>query len=223
MKHPEKIRVVLGLVCTLAVLYVVDYRPAVFVILLSLWAILFFPWRLQEVISFGIAAIFFLLQNYAALEAGIFEFRFKDLMLMPYYEPFMWGFYFTALKRFVSGKDGDFHLHKKALVGLAVTALVFSAFGRTPLFLWATAFSTLLLFALFHTRLDLYYALASLVLGFIVELFGVSTGLWFYPAPDFLGIPYGFATMWLSVGVLGYRFLFPVGAWLAERIRTQGA
>jgi uncharacterized membrane protein YoaT (DUF817 family) len=64
---------------------------------------------------------------------------------------------------------------------------------------------------------DVQHALFALALGFVVELFGVSTGLWSYPAPDFLGIPFWFATMWLSVGLLGYRFLFPAATWLAAK------
>ena len=55
------------------------------------------------------------------------------------------------------------------------------------------------------------------------EIFGVSEGLWSYPAPDFLGIPFWSATMWISVGLLGRRFLIPATEWLAERMAGQRA
>ena len=147
----------------------------------------------------------------------MFEFKVKDMLLMPYYEPFLWGFYFTALKRFVSGTGKGRHFEKKSFLGVLVTSLAFSLFSSSASLLIATILSTLLLFALFHTRVDISYAACALVLGFIVEVFGVFTGLWSYPAPDFLGIPYWFATMWISVGLLGGRFLIPLGEYLAEK------
>ena len=220
MPNGQKLRVLFALACTLGILDTVVHSLAVVMLLTALWSILFYPWRLAEAFSFAIAAIFFLFQNYVCLKAGIFEFKVKDVLLMPYYEPFLWGFYFTALKRFVSGERKTPSFQTQSLVGLLVTAAVFSLFSRTPsLFFPATVFSTLVLVGLFHTRLDFYYAGCSLMLGFIVELFGVSTGLWSYPAPDFLGIPYWFATMWINVGLLGYRFLIPLGEWLASKVR----
>jgi hypothetical protein len=225
----QKIRVVSALICTLALLYIVPYHSlALLILLLLFWAAVFWPWRRAEIISFIIAAVFFFFQNYACLKAGIFEFKFKEILLMPYYEPFLWGFYFISLKRFVAqsprGAARGFSFEKKSVVAVAVTSVVFSVFSRHPSSLLpATIFSTLFLFMLFHTKLDLYYAAGGLVLGFIVELFGVSTGLWSYPTPDFLGIPYWFATMWLSVGLLGCRFLIPLGEWLAKTRAPYGA
>lgn len=143
---------------------------------------------------------------------------------MPYYEPFLWGYYFTTLKRFVSGVEvQSFPLEKKSVAGLLATSITFSLFSRGPMQLTATILSTLFLLVLFHTKRDIYFAGCSLVLGIVVELFGVSTGLWSYPHPDFLGIPYWFATMWLSVGLLGGRFLLPLGEWLAARGDFHGA
>jgi hypothetical protein len=221
----QRIRVLLGLPCTLALIYVLPSSLLVLAVLLVFWCLLFRPWQLEELISFAIAAVFFLLQNYACLKTGLFEFRTKDVLLMPYYEPFLWGFYFLSLKRFISGtKSVRFAITKNAVIGVLATSIVFSVFSLFPsLFFPATVFSTLFLFALFHTRLDLYYAVCSLVLGFIMELFGVSTGLWSYPVPDFLGMPYWFVTMWISVGLLGCRFLIPLAEWLARRVAPQGA
>jgi hypothetical protein len=173
--------------------------------------------------SAGIAAVFFLCQNYVCLKAGIFEFKNKDILLMPIYEPFLWGFYFTAMTRFISVRKRSFPFEKKSLVGLLATSIAFSVFSRTPYLFLATLLSTLFLFALFHTRTDIYYAACGLSLGFIIELFGVFAGLWSYPAPDFLGIPYWFATMWISAGLLGCRFLVPLGDWLASERFNYGA
>ncbi|MDY7036269.1 MAG: hypothetical protein SV375_08940, partial [Thermodesulfobacteriota bacterium] len=75
-----------------------------------------------------------------------------------------------------------------------------------------------LLLLMFHKRYDLYYAVYALVLGMVIELFGVFSGLWHYPNPDILGIPFWFANMWMSVGLLGRRFLIPFTEWMAEKL-----
>jgi hypothetical protein len=213
----QRVRAVCGLVLTLALLHFVPNRLLVLFLLLGLWSVLFFPLSRAELVAFALAALFFLLQNYVCLEAGLFEFRFKDVLLMPYYEPFLWGFYFLTLKRAISGVGrGPATIDARSVAGLIVTSLAFSLFSFDPrALLVATACSTTFLLVMFHERIDLWYALCALALGFVIELFGVSTHLWSYPAPDFLGIPYWFATMWMSAGLLGHRFLIPASEWLA--------
>jgi hypothetical protein len=214
----NKGRVLLAVPFTLAVIYFVPDSLAVLFILLFSWSILFWPWQPGEIISFAVASLFFLFQNYICLRAQIFEFRTKDFLLMPYYEPFLWGFYFMTLKRLTSDDERrGFALESKSVLGLLVTSVAFSLSSRSTDITIATTFSTLFLLALFHTRLDIYYAVLSLLLGFIVELFGVSLGFWRYPDPDFLGMPFWFATMWISAGLLGCRFLIPLGRWLSSK------
>ena len=217
----ERLRVLLGLVFTGAAIHFIPNRPIAIAILLVGWFVIFFPLTLAESVIFVLAAAFFTAQNYVCLKAGLFAFRDRDFLLMPYFEPALWGFYFLSMKRWISGRAEDYPaLEFKTLLALVVTSVVFSVFstGSRPLLI-ATTGSTLLLFALFHTRRDLEYAAFALVLGFLVELFGVKTGLWSYPVSDFLGIPLWFATMWLSVGLLGRRFALPAAAWLARRVQ----
>src|SRR5258708_12231759 len=90
------------------------------------------------------------------------------------------------------------------------------SFDSRALFIATTCSTTFLLF-LFHSNLDLYYALGAVILGLVMELFGVFTGLWSYPAPDLVGLPYWFITMWISVGLLGRRFAIPAAEWVAAR------
>ena len=137
---------------------------------------------------------------------------------MPYYEPFLWGFYFLNIKRFVSEAPGSVVFERRAVLGLIATALCFSIFSsNTDMMLAATTLSTALLLTMFHQRNDIVYAFYALFLGLVVELFGVTTGLWAYPDPDFVGLPYWFVTLWLSVGILGRRFLIPVVESFTER------
>lgn len=221
----EKLRVLLSLPCTLGILYFVPQSILVWIILSVFWWVVFRPWQVDEVFLFAIAALFFLIQNYICLRAKIFEFRVKDVLLMPIYEPFLWGYYFMTLKRFISGRNFDSNQYpeKNSIIGLLVTSMAFSVFSRTPWFFPATMISTLVLFVMFHTRHDFYFAVCSLLLGFIVELFGVSAGFWSYPVSDFAGIPFWFATMWISVGLLGFRFLIPLSRWLSARFELHGA
>lgn len=210
---------------TLVTLYFIPDRLLVLLPLTLTWLLCFYPVSSAELVMFAVAAVVFLFQNYVTLSAGVFEFKFKDVLLMPYYEPFLWGFYFLCMKRFVSGRSSEhLRLDGKAVVAVVTTSLVFSffAFDSRVLF-FASTCSTLFLFVLFHERQDIAYALFALTLGFIVELFGVSTGLWWYPAPDFLGMPYWFATMWISVGLLGRRFLIPTCEWIAGRWQPSAA
>lgn len=217
----QKTRVVLALLVTLAGIQFVSNRLVAIAVLAVSWSVLFAPFGAGEVVVFVLASLFFLLQNYVCLRAGLFEFRFKDVLLMPYYEPLLWGFYFISMKRFISGAaKEDVVIDKKSVAGVVLTSVLFSlfSFDSRALFV-ATACSTAFLFFLFHSKLDLYYAFYGLALGFIIELFGVTTGLWWYPAPDFLGIPYWFATMWISVGLLGRRFLIPASEMVARKVR----
>src|SRR5204863_8970582 len=148
----------------------------------------------------------------------------KDILLVPYYEPALWGFYFLSMKRFVAAERKEsLSVSWKAVAGLVLTSVAFSLFSDSRLLFFATVGSTALLLVLFHERRDLFYALYALALGFIVEIFGVSEGLWSYPAPDFLGMPFWSATMWISVGLLGRRFLIPATEWLAEGMAGQRA
>lgn len=207
----------LSLVLTLCIIYFVQNTLVIMIILLPLWFIIFRPSK-SEIIMFAIATLSIVGQNYSVLKKGGFTFTHQDFFLMPYYEPFMWGFYYLFLKRFIGEPPGAVRLSAKAVFGLALTVLSFSLFSETKmLLLISTIVSTLVLIVLFHQRHDVYYAAAALGLGFLVELFGVWTGQWHYPDPDFLGIPYWFATMWVSMGVLGRRFLIP----LSEKLGTR--
>lgn len=214
-------RVALALLLTLTALHIVHDRRLVVLLLVLIWFALYRPFRTPEPVAFAIAAGFFLFQNHVSLKAGLFEFRFKDILLMPYYEPFLWGFYFLSMKRFVSGYDAEpLGIDPRAIAAVVVTSIAFSGFATNSRALFfATACSTAFLFVLFHSRRDVSWALCALALGFVVEFFGVSTGLWWYPAPDVFGIPFWFATMWISVGLLGRRFLFPLAEWLTGKVR----
>jgi len=221
MRVPDRYKWIspLSLFITLGVIHWIDHSLIIPVVLIPLWFMLFRPFDRADVFTFVIATVFIVGQDYSMLSSGGFEFAEQDILLMPYYEPFMWGFYYLNIKRFFSEGGQRPGLQPRVFVGLVLTVLAFAAFGQSNVsLLTATLVSTGVLLLLFHEPCDLWHAAYALALGFAVELFGVSTGVWSYPEPDFLGMPYWFSTMWISMGILGRRFLFPFSAWLDRRV-----
>ena len=221
----QRLRVLIALAVTLVLIHVIPDNRLVIAPLVLCWTVFLWPINRSDLAVFVFAGGFFLIQNYLALLDGIFEFRDKDILLMPYFEPLLWGFYFTALRRFIADSAAPgVRIGWKNFAAVAMTSAMFSLFSFDSHALFAaTACSTAVLFAMFHEKEDWQYAGAALALGVIIELFGVWTGLWWYPSPDFLGVPLWFSTMWLSVGVLGRRFAIPAAEWLASRGEDQGA
>lgn len=213
----EKLKVILSFFLTLGILAVIPNTFWVLLILLALWTIVFWPLSKAEAAIFLIASLFFAGQNYAVLSVGGFEFRHKDFLLMPYYEPFCWGFYYLCLKRLIP-QNPIKTLGPKAIAGLLMTAASFTIFGKnSSALIVAASVSTLILFLFSHEREDWLCALTALIMGTLVEIFGVSNRLWWYPYPDWMGIPYWFVPMWLSAGWLGRRFLFPLSLLVTKK------
>ncbi len=218
----QKILSVLALLATLAVIRFVDRSLLAAAVVLPLWFVIYRPLSRVEIITFTISAVFFPIQDYAMGRSGGSSFKQHDVLLMPWYELFLWGFYYINMKRFIGEGDNRALLDKRSLFGFLLTALVFPLFSWSyGLLLLTTTGSTAILFIMFHDLPDIYFAAYALGLGFVVELFGVSSGLWSYPQPDFLGIPYWCATMWLSAGILGRRFLFPLAGWIDRMLMHQ--
>ena len=214
----QRVKLMLALAASLSIIHFIESSALVTIILLPFWYFLFRPLKRAEVLIFFIASLFFLGQNYSFLKMGGFSFKHQDILLMPYYEPFLWGFYYLSLKRFIGEPASNTPLQFRGVLGLFMTSLAFSFTFSSLALLLATLTSTIILLIMFHQRYDLYYGGLAFVLGTTVELFGVTAELWSYPHTDFLGLPYTYANMWISVGLLGRRFLIPVAEWLDRKI-----
>ncbi len=208
----------LSLLATLGLIWLVPYSLALVLVLPSLWYVLFRPLDKPEVMIFVIAGSVITLQNYAVLRTGTFVFAEQDFLLMPYYEPLLWGFYFLNLKRFFADQKHVEKFGLRPIFGLILVSLAFGIFSGTDWHTMAVFLASGVLLAFFHSKQDIQHGLYALGMGFVVEIFGVRTGHWSYPDPDFLGIPYWFAPMWISVGLLGRRFLFPLVQLLAHKL-----
>lgn len=209
----------LSLFLTLMVIFFLNHSFLILFVLLPLWFFLFRPLDKIEIIMFIIGSVFIIGQNYWVLKSGGFFFTHQDFLLMPYYEPCMWGFYYLAMKRFINESNTPQKIGIKPFSGLLITGLIFSFFSHnSDALIIASLVTTSVLLIWFHQKYDLYYAGVALAIGFIVEVFGVFSGNWVYPDPDILGIPYWFITMWISVGLLARRFLIPLSDWVTQKV-----
>lgn len=216
---PGRAVVATSLALTLLQISVIEASWLLAIVLPLQWLLIFRPIERREWAMFAIVAPFFVVQNHLALRAGAFTFRQQDFLLMPWHEPLLWMGWYLHLVRFVGQPGHSARLTPAAWLGLLVTVLAFSLFGGDVRALTiATAVSCAVLLALFHGAGDLAYALCAVVLGLLVECVGVASGLWHYPDPGPLPIPLWSLAMWVSVGLLGRRFVVP----LAEKLSALG-
>ena len=204
---------------TLVVLAWVPGTAAKALILLGLWGLLFLPLRRSELAMVAGVCLFFTGMNASALKQGIFQFREPDVLGMPAYELFMWGFYLLHVYRLWG--DGAPAKPRKPLawgLGLAFAA-AFSVINDQTLLFAVTAGLLLVALFFFHDELDLAYTGHMVLLGAMVEYVGVHSGQWFYPIDVPGGVPPWFVTMWGGIGLFFRRLVLPMmsSARAAER------
>ena len=153
--------------------------------------------------------LLFVAMNLAALKNGIFAFDYPDLLGMPIYEYFMWGFYTLHTIRFL-----DKEAPRGSLVLVSVAALLFALpfamIADPALLLMASAALLFFNLFLFHERMDLAFAGYMTSLGAIIEHVGVWTGQWHYPGQPLTGVPPWFLTMWAGIGIFSRRLILPM-------------
>ena len=177
--------------------------------LLLVWVLTFRPLARAELLLFiGVNALF-VGMNAGALAQGVFRFARPDLLGMPAWEFFMWGFYVLHVIRVVQGPVPQ----GKPWVALAFAAAFAAPFSTVPDPRWlllATAAILAVAFVVFHERHDFLYSGYMLLVGTLVEYTGVWSGQWSYPAgapPG--GVPFWFITMWAGVGLFARRLVVP--------------
>lgn len=186
---------------------------------LVVWAVTFRKLSKPEAIFYLGACVFFTLMNAMSLKQGIFTFTAPDVLGMPIYELFMWGFYLLHLKRVL---DGPAPSSKPAVVW-TLALLYAAAFATIPdarLLLAVTGALLMVGLILFHEPLDLAYTGYLILLGAAIEYTGVHSGQWHYPGDPFGGVPLWFITLWGGVGLFMRRLILPI---LTRYEKQQGA
>jgi len=179
------------------------------VLLLALWKVSFRGISRPEWMVFAIANVFFTIMNILSLRQGIFFFVSPDLLGLPYYEFFMWGFYLLHLKRVLNGPLPPPADIKLWLLFVAFAAC-FSAIHNPYVLLLATG--GLVGWGLYwhHDNCDLQHVLYTVALGGAIEYIGVHSGEWAYPGDPPGGVPFWFVTLWGGIGFFFRRLILPL-------------
>jgi hypothetical protein len=180
--------------------------------LLVLWILTFQTLTKAEWVLFAGACGFFSIMNTLSLRQGIFAFTSPDLLGMPAYEFFMWGFYLLHVKRVLRGPVPHRPPIQTWLVWILALlyATAFATIADSNTLLATTGFLLLVGMILFHERLDMAYVGYMVLLGAAFEYTGVLSGQWAYPANPPGGVPLWFVTLWGGVGLFLRRLVLPL-------------
>lgn len=176
---------------------------------LAWWAVTFRKITRRELIFYLVALVLFSVLDYLTLRQGIFRFDHPDFLLMPCYEPLLWGY---LLLHTVHMVDGPIPRRRTSL-GLAFTIAFMLPFLLITDPLWLFCASAAVLGAgliVFHEGYDLAYIGYLLLVGIVWEHVGVWTGQWSYPVAPANGVPPWFAIMFGGIGLALRRLVLPL-------------
>lgn len=201
----------LRLALTYAILFAVPGAPLKTGLLLTLWIAAFAPWKKSDAALFVSCAALFTAMNAAAIQRGLFEFTAPNVLGLPYWEFFLWGFWVLHTHRIAGGppapRPGRWEW------GLVVLfALSFVLFQSATAVLLASGAVMSAALVRWHERDDVHHVAHMLLIGTLLEYPGVALGLWRYPDPPVGGVPLWYATMWGGIGLFLRRWAAPLAA-----------
>lgn len=203
---------------TLAILALVPGNYAKLASLLLLWGLTFGRMSRTEAAFYAAVCAFFTVMNAASLKQGIFGFSAPDILGMPVYELFMWGFYLLHTRRVLGGQAPQGR--RAAVWFLALLyAVAFSTIHDGNVLLAVTGVLLVAGLVMFHERYDLAYTAYLILLGAAIEYTGVLSDQWHYPGDPVGGVPLWFITLWGGVGLFLRRLGLPI---LARYERAAG-
>lgn len=209
--HP-RLYVFLQVPVSLAIIAGLPGNAAKLGALLVLWLLTFRALTKAEWILYVGACGFFTIMNTLSLRQGIFAFTTPDLLGMPAYEFFMWGFYLLHVKRMLEETVPRRPPIQAWLVWILALlyATAFATIADSNTLLAVTGFLLLVGIALFHERLDIAYVGYMVLLGAAFEYTGVLSGQWVYPGHPPGGVPLWFVTLWGGVGLFLRQLVLPL-------------
>jgi hypothetical protein len=197
----------LQLLGTLIVLGWVPGNQVKLAVMVVIWTIGFGGLSLAELAAAASINLLFIIMDEGALRQGIFEFHHQDVIGLPVYEFFIWGFYILHTVRFLGGSAARPRRILWAL-GLAVIfALCFSVISSPTLLAVAAGAVLALSLLLFHEPMDFTFTVYMAAMGALVEYVGVGTGQWSYPRAPGGGVPLWSFVMWGGIGLFTRRLL----------------
>jgi len=216
---PAIARHLLQIPLVLLILAVVPGNATKLAALIVVWIFTFRQLSKVEAIFYAAVCLFFTGMNAASLKQGIFAFSHPDVLGMPWYELFMWGFYLLHLRRVLNGPAP---VGKRAAVWTLTVlyALAFAVIQDGNVLLTVTGVLLAGGLVMFHEPGDLLYTGYLVLLGALIEYTGVHSGQWHYPGDPAGGVPLWFITLWGGVGLLTRRLMLPI---LARFEAQEGA
>lgn len=208
-RRRERFVLLLQLAATVAVLGLVSGNVTKLAAMVVVWVITFKRISNRELLIMAGVNVLFSLMDLGALHNGVFRFRHPDLLGLPIYEFFMWGFFTLHALRFVAKVPATRRLGLS--IALAAVFAVPFATITDPLVLFVAS-SALLIAALAMLRdsVDFAYTGYMIAVGSLIEYIGVWTGQWAYPSAPPGGVALWFIPMWGGVGLFTGRILAPL-------------
>lgn len=205
----QRVVLVIQLLATVAALAWVPGNAVKLLTMIVIWAVGFRRLSGAELALVGCINVIFVLMDIATLHRGSFRFTQPDLLGLPFYEFFMWGFYVLNAIRFF-GPEAPSGAATKA-IGLAILfALPFSLVQDYRALLISSAAVLLVSIGFFHHRRDIAFVGYMIGVGAIIEYAGVWSGQWAYDGRTLGGVPLWFVTMWGGIGLFTHRLALPL-------------
>lgn len=202
------------LIATVLIIAYVPNSLMQVVLLFVLWAITFRTFSAREVILFVLTCVFFTIADIMVISKGVFQFTHTDIWGMPYYEPFVWGFYFLHGTRMLRGRTSE-KLTPGLLFAL-VFVLALSSIPDETVLLTVAGLIVCIALLIFRTKEDFLYTLYFIGIGCAIEFVGTKTGVWYY------GIEHYYAwwiVTWGGSGLILYRTIIPVCTYLERQFK----
>ncbi len=219
MKEEEKRKYIVALIQfigTLVIIFMVQNTVAATLLLLIWWGITFYPFSKQDVVLFLTTSVFFTLVDISVLRQGIFAFSDKDIWEMPYFELFLWGFYFLHASRVLKGEISNRVIPGAVFSALAMLALSLSPSVPVALFIASGILVASLIY--FGTKKDIQYTLYLMLMGIIIEVLGTSIGKWSYGIDNYF---FWWIITWGISGLVLYRASLPLAQLLVKKFNNK--
>ena len=205
------------------VLVITDNRFKLLALVLFWWVSFLNKGTRREAVFFVLTAVTFTFANFGALQNGVFRFRDTDILLMPWNELLMWGFYGLNSWRAIGGEADDGGDRISPVLLSIVFAVSFSVI-RDELLLASTLLCIFVLVLIrYHTKRDLKYVAYFAFMGLVVEGYGLHFGYWWYPKAQYASWPLWGPLMWLNIGWIMSRLGAPLIAKPFRLGRSKGA
>lgn len=207
-KNKPQFLLLIQIPCFLLILAFVPTSVGKLFFFVTLWILTFTKLTKKEWIFVTFVCLLFTGLNIPAVIHGIFAFSKPDLLGLPVYEFFTWGFYLLHAKRLLGGltPKGNWWL---VLLLVVLFALCFILISDTTFLLWMSLIVLSVSIFLFHESTDFLYIGYFLCIGTLIEYTGVLSGEWHYFGNPLGGVPFWYITLWGGTGLFLRRLLLP--------------